>query len=153
MFLIIQDSKVLKTKTQYILDLTDEEKEELISSLDGIKHRMNELVEKFYFYFLQTKASNLFKTTDMMKQHVMFNSSIGIIIAHINHPLLLQEHLDNLILRHSHYGVSADYIDDFIESFKNALQDIFQDSDDKQFIEMWYKLITSVMSYFKTKIK
>ena len=144
---------MLKTKIQYILDLTDDEKEDLTTSLDVVKAQMDALVERFYFYFLQTKARDLFKTTDMMKQHIMFNSSIGIIIAHLNHPLLLQEHLDNLILRHSHYGVSAEYTDDFLESFEKALQDIFRDANNKRFIEMWYKLISSVMLYFKTKIK
>ena len=87
----------------------------------------------------------------MMKQHLMFTSSISIVIAHIDHPLLLQEHLDNLIIRHKHYGVIREHVDDFIESFKNAIKDILQDSY-SNVIPLWYKLITSVMMYFKDNL-
>ena len=141
---------------QALLNLSEDEKEELLTSLDLLKFQMDNLVEHFYFYLMKTNAGRLFEKTEMMKQHVMFNSSLGILIAHIDHPQLLQQHLDNLIERHSHYGVKSEHVDDFIESFKNALQDIFDDPNDstnKQYIEIWYKLIHSVMIYFKNEIK
>ena len=138
---------------QSILNLSDAEKEELMISLDLLKFQMDNLVERFYFYFMKSDAGRLFEKTDMIKQHIMFNSSLGILIAHINHPLLLQQHLDNLVLRHGHYGVKADHINNFIESFKCALQDIFDKSNTKIYVEVWYKLIHSVMQYFKNQIK
>jgi hemoglobin-like flavoprotein len=135
-----------------ILGLTDGEKEEILSSIYFLRDNLEILIKKFYSFLLHTRVGDLFKTTNMEKQYQMFHASIGVIIAHIEHPLLLQGHLDTLISKHVNYGVLSEHIDYFSESFLQALKGIFDEKKDKRIIELWYKLIMSVMNYFKSKL-
>lgn len=135
-----------------VLGITESEREELANSLDFLQGKLEILVERFYQNFLESKAGILFKNTDMDRQQIMFHQSIGVIITHIQYPEMLELHLNNIIAKHSHYGVLAVHIDDFIDSFYRALKDVFPDEADAHNVELWYKLINSVMLYFKNQI-
>ena len=137
---------------QSILGLTHQEKEVLLSTLDIFKGKMDLLVKEFYLNFLKSNAGSLFQNTDFNRQYMMFASSIGVIITHIDHPMMLKEHLNDLVQKHTHYGVLTNHVDDFIEAFHATIKDVFINDFDKQKIELWYKLINSVMLYFKDQL-
>ena len=77
----------------------------------------------------------------------MFHSSLGIIITHIEHPTLLEDHLKNLITNHGKYGVLTGDISLFIESFMNALQDIYGDLFNS-YKDIWFRVIDDIMTFF-----
>ena len=137
---------------QTILSLTESEKKELLDSIGHLIGKLDSLVKTFYEMFLKTSSGALFQNTNMERQFMMFNSSISIIISHIENPLMLKDHLDYTIKKHLHYGVKADQVDDFIASFYEALKINFPGDLDKHRVEMWYKLINSVMLYFKNQL-
>ena len=113
---------------------------------------MDFFVIRFYYYFLRTKAGLLFQHTNIQNQFKMFNSSLNVILTHITDPTLLEDHLNTLIKTHTAYGVIADHIDYFIDSFMNALKEIFTDESDVPIITIWYKVIVEIMSYFKDNL-
>ncbi len=112
---------------------------------------MDDLVEKFYNYLLKTSTGQLFKNTNMINQHGVFNSSMGIVISHIGDPESLQEQLDKLISNHSHYGITVTNLNDFGESFRKCLKDVFTGPSER-FIEVWDKIMISITNYFEIKL-
>lgn len=132
---------------QSIIELSGSDKELFLSSLPIVRNKLDEFVVNFYSYFLKTDAGRLFKETAMETQYRMFHSSLAVIITHIEHPTLLEQHLSYLISGHTKFGVLLTDIDLFINSFMQALQDIYED----QFYlykDIWYKLIKEIMDYF-----
>lgn len=113
---------------------------------------MDFLVIKFYDYFLKTDAGFLFQHTEMDHQYKMFASSLNVIITHIVSPHLLTDNLDKLIESHTHYGVSAKHIDLFIDCFMKALQEVFESDRDKLILNLWKKLLTTIMYYFRDNV-
>lgn len=135
-----------------ILGITEAERKELLVTIDSLRGKLDELIEAFYGYFLKTEAGFLFEHTDMNRQQLMFHSSIGVIITHIEHPYMLEQHLNQTITKHQAYGVTGRHVDLFIESFYKGLKDVFPDVVDKHKVEIWYKLISSVMLFFKNQL-
>lgn len=113
---------------------------------------MDFFVIRFYYYFLRTKAGLLFQHTNIEKQYQMFNSSLNVILTHIADPTLLEDHLQELIKSHVEYGVISEHIDYFIDSFMKALTELFDDESDKAILEVWNKVITDIMIYFKNDL-
>ena len=135
-----------------IIILTENERQLLQFSLPVINKNMDFLVVRFYAYLLNTKAGVLFQNTNIQNQHKMFASSLNIIITNIVNPQLVSETLDQIIKRHENYGVTANYIEDFIDSFQNALNEVFSQETDKLILRLWIKIIDSIMMYFKEQI-
>ena len=132
---------------QSIIKLSDADKDMLLSSLPIIRENLDLFVIKFYSYFLKTDAGRLFKDTAMETQYRMFHSSLGIIITHIEHPALLEDHLRHLLRNHGKYGVLTSDLDLFIDSFMEALQDIYKDQF-STYRDIWFNLINDIMVYF-----
>ena len=82
----------------------------------------------------------------------MFYSSIYLIINHIEKPDFLEDHLNDLVEKHKHFGVLVGHVDYFIGSFIKALEDIFIGDVNKQIITVWYKIIIKIMSYFEKRL-
>lgn len=110
---------------------------------------MDFLVVRFYAYLLKTKAGILFKNTNLQRQYKMFSTSLNIIITNIVNPPLVAETLDQIIQSHGKYNITNDFIEDFIDSFENALKEIFVEQTDKLILNLWIKIINSIMMYFK----
>ena len=144
--------KLIILPLETILYLNEDEKEDLFASLNFLKFQIDQVIEKFYYYFLKTDIVELFRQTNMVKQRMMFNTTLGIIISNIDNPILLQEQLDELVVSHMKYGVKPDYIDIFIDSFIKALNDSFSGSNKERYVSLWSKLITLIMDYFRIKL-
>lgn len=141
-----------KTAIDRIFYLTEIEKEDFFTSLNFLKFQMAGLTERFYYYLLKTNSLQLLKDTDMNKQRMMFTSTMGIIISQINTPSQFKQEMEKLATNHANYGLQDDNINDFIESFNKALNDIFTGPYKERFVEMWNKIIYSKMEYFRFKI-
>jgi hemoglobin-like flavoprotein len=138
--------------TLEVIQLSSAERNIFLSSLPVINKKMDFFVIRFYYYFLRTKAGLLFQHTNIEKQYQMFNSSLNVILTHIADPTLLEDHLQELIKSHVEYGVISEHIDYFIDSFMKALTELFDDESDKAILEVWNKVITDIMIYFKNDL-
>ena len=110
---------------------------------------MDFFVIRFYYYFLRTKAGLLFQHTNIENQYKMFNTSLNVILTHIADPTLLEDHLQELIKTHVDYGVITEHVDYFINSFMNSLSEVFSEESDENLLEIWHKIITEIMFYFR----
>ncbi len=135
-----------------MFDLTEHEKQLLHFSLPIINKNMDFLVIRFYHYFLETPAGVLFENTQMEKQYKMFASSLNTLITHIVSPHLLNDNLDKMILTHENYGVMSEHVDMFIDSFMKALREVFNEEKDKLILQLWKKIVTNIMTYFKDNL-
>ena len=129
--------------------LSVKEKNLFLLSLPVINRNMDFFVIRFYYYFLSKKARLLFQDSNIVEQFKMFTTSLNLILTHIADPMQLEDHLLDLIKTHVEYGVIAEHVDYFIDSFMKALTEIFSDESNNKLLEIWYKLITHVMHYFK----
>lgn len=134
------------------LSLTDHEKGLLNDSTQTLIGKLEILIERFYFYFLQSseEVANLFKNTDMLKQQNMFNVAIGAIITNIDTPVLIQNSLDQYIQKHKLYGVEAKHVEFFIDSLTKAFSEIL--ANDQETVKAWLKLFHGVMEYFRSEL-
>ena len=137
---------------QKLLTLTEQEKTDILQSISLISDKLNVLVEQFYSYFIEEspEIKRLFQNIDLTKQFNMFNISIGVIISNISNPMLIQDHLDQIIAKHSFYGVQPNHVEHFNNAFTKAMMDVY--SNNKEIVKLWLKVIHSVMLYFKNKI-
>ena len=97
--------KGLYIKLQSIAFLSEREKIIFHKSLLILKDRLDEFVNSFYGFLLQTKAAELFNLFDMEKQYKMFQVSIAILISHVDNPFMLDKHLQLVVKNHKYYGV------------------------------------------------
>ena len=113
---------------------------------------MDFFVIRFYYYFLRTKAGLLFQHTNIEQQFNMFTTSLNLVLTHITNPIQLEDYLQDLIKSHVEYGVIAEHVDYFIDSFMKALTEIFSDESNYELLKIWRKVITKVMQYFKDNL-
>ncbi len=132
---------------QSIIELSESDKDLLLSSLPIIRKKLDLFVIKFYTYFLKTDSGRLFKKTDMETQYRMFHSSLAIIFTHVENPELLEQHVNHLIKSHGNYGVGIKDVDLFVDSFMKALRDIYGESFDT-YRDIWFKIINEIMTFF-----
>ena len=137
---------------EVIKQLSSEENNILLLSLPIISKNMDFFVIRFYYYFLRTNAGLLFQQTNIENQYKMFNTSLNVILTHIADPTQLEDHLQDLIKSHVEYGVIGEHDDFFIDSFMKALSEIFSDYSAKNLLEIWYKVISEIMFYFKENL-
>ena len=132
--------------------LSIQERTILIKSLPVINGNMDFFVIRFYYHFLRTKAGLLFKHTNIEKQFKMFNTSLNIIITHIADPTQLEDHVHELVKSHAEYGIIPEHVDYFIDSFMKALKEIFPEEEDQEIVEIWHKIISEIMDYFRENL-
>lgn len=136
-----------------IESLSTKEKKIILLSLPEINKHIEFFTLRFYHYLLHTKAEVLFRNTNFESQYKMFNTALNVIITHIADPTQLEDYLLRLIQIHANFGVNSDHIDDFIVSFMKALQEIFNEEKDEIVIEIWFKVISDVMLYFRNNLQ
>ena len=126
------------------------DKQLFYESLKNIENKLNYLVQRFYFYFLQTEAGPLFRETEWDNHMKMFHVSLAFLIAHIDNPTLLNKHLSLIVENHRGYGVESKHISHFIDSFISALNEFFEEND--RIIGIWHSVIYEIMSFFNSKL-
>ena len=135
-----------------LIVLTESERQLLQFCLPKINNNIDFLISRFYFYFLKTNAGILFKHTKMGQQEKMFASALNAILTNITNPGLLEDTLEEIIAKHRDYGVLQKHIEYFVDSFMKALKDIFNTENDQYILNLWYKIISNIMGYFKDQI-
>lgn len=135
---------------QALQKLSETDKEIFYVSLVKIQHDLNNIVRRFYDYLLETDAAVLFKHTDMEKQQRMFHVSIAFIIAHVDNPAVLQNHMNMVVETHKKYGVINKYVPMFIDSLISALSE-FLDRDERAIL-IWSSIIYEIMGYFNEQL-
>lgn len=133
--------------------MAEEDKELFYASLPTIMQNLDFFVLRFYYYFFQTDAFKLFQHVKLNYQYKMFYISIKTMIAHIETPDLLEDQLDKLVSIHKSYGVTVEHVDYFINSFNQALSDIFTNQEKSETIAVWYKIIIRIMNYFEKELR
>ena len=108
-------------------------------------------MQRFYYYFLETEAGDLFRHTELEKQYKMFYVSLAFLIAHIDNPILLNEHLKLVVAKHKQFGVTNRHIPYFIDSFMSAIKE-FLDNSDNRIIEIWNSVIYEIMNVFNEQL-
>ena len=137
---------------EVIEHLSSKEKDLFLLSLPIINRNMDFFVIRFYYYFLRTKAGLSFQHTNIENQFKMFNTSLNVILSHIADSTQLDDYLQELIKAHVEYGVITEHVDYFIDSFMKALTEIFSDESNYELLEIWRKVITKVLQYFKDNL-
>ena len=132
--------------------LTTKEKSIFLNSIPIVKKNIEFFVIRFYYYFLQSKAGLLFQGTNIENQYKILNSSFNFILTQIIDESRLEEQFYKLITTHVEYKVIPEHIDDFIESFKKAFEEIFSDDSEKKYVKVWFKIISEIMLFFKTDL-
>ena len=87
----------------------------------------------------------------MEKQKKMFYVSLAFLIAHIDNPILLNEHLKLVVTKHKQYGVTSKHIPYFIDSFMSAIKETLGD-DNERIISIWNSVIYEIMSFFNEQL-
>lgn len=131
--------------------LSEVDKQKFYESLRNIETQLERLVQRFYYFFLQTEAGVLFKNTEMENHYQMFNVALAFLISHIDNPSMLNKHLELIVKNHKKYGVESKHIPFFIDSFISALKEFFDESDERV-IPIWNSIIYEIMSYFNERL-
>lgn len=135
-----------------VLNLSELERKDILESYKIIKKNQDFFVIRFYHYFFQTNAKNLFKDTKMEKQYVMFSKSLDLIISQILNPDKLFNQLKIITKSHTAYGVLVTHSPYFIDSFMQALKEIFTEKKDTDLLNLWSVLLSDLMDYFNKGI-
>ena len=137
---------------QALQKLSPHEKQQFYISLSHIEDKLEGLVERFYYFFLQTDAGILFKNTNMDTHYKMFHVTLAFLIAHIDNPVLLNEHLKLVVQKHKTYGVKSEHVFYFIDSFMMALKEFFDESDERVTF-IWNNVLYEIMSFFNEQLQ
>lgn len=134
------------------LALSEEERLLLINSIQRLMGKLDILVEKFYFYFLQSnnEIKRLFSQTDMIKQQNMFNVAIGVLITNVGNPDLIQDNLDVYVKKHLIYGVTVAHVQYFVDAITKSFSELL--INEEMILKAWIKVFYGVMEYFKSKM-
>lgn len=128
------------------------DKQIFLASLPIISKNIEFFIIRFYHYLMKTETGQLFEHADFSKQYRMFQTSLNVILTHITDTTLLDDYLLNIIKKHRAYGVLVRHTDYFTDSFMNALEEIFTDEEDYQILDVWRKVISEIMTYFKNHL-
>ena len=137
---------------QTLQKLSDSDKREFYLSISQLQHQLADVVQRFYHYFLQTEAGILFQFTEMETHIKMFQVTLAFLIAHIDNPILLNEHLKLVITKHKRYGVKEKHVPLFIDSFMSALKEFIDESNDHVLV-IWNSVIYEIMSFFNEQLR
>lgn len=127
------------------------DKQDFYISLTQIENKLEHLVQRFYYFFLQTDAGELFKNTQMENHYKMFHVALAFLIAHIDNPESLNQHLKLVVTKHKTYGVKSKHISLFVDSFMSALKEFFDESNERV-VRIWNSVIYEIMSFFNDQL-
>ena len=136
------------------LHVTEEEKQILLQSVESMLSKLEELAENFYFNFIgnNKEISELFKKTNMFKQHNMFMMSLGQIISNVDDANRVKGYLDDLIRLHRGIGVTPAHVPFFIQAFTKTIEGLFIGKDPR-LLGAWTKVIQNAMIYFSSQLE
>ena len=132
--------------------LTNDEKQELNSSLCLIADNMEQLVVHFYQNFLHEKNLKLIKQNTNESLINMFSSSLSMIISQIEHPFSIQEYFRILLMKHPDFITMMEDKNLFQQSLMNALIDVFGVNYSERLGNLWYRAVSNYINEFENYI-
>ena len=144
--------KVQEINLEIIFQFSDNERLQLQDSIIFLKKNIDFFIIRFYHHLLQTEAGSLFRNSNMENQYKMFNVSLKIILSYIEDPEKIKDYLGSMAQRHAQYGVNTEHTGLFIDSFMNAWKELFDNNYEENLFNLWYKIISEILFYFKDNL-
>ena len=141
---------VMKKEKDLFLILTNDEKEEMISSLAFLGTNFENFVIKFYEGFLASQTLKFIQNRSKEDLINMFSSALNLIITSIEQPIPLEEYMDILINKQPGFAGLIKNKELFIKSFMNALIDSFKQNYTERLGLLWYKSAFNTISQMNT---
>ncbi len=127
----------------------------LTKSLKALEEKTQLLPDRFYHHFLEhptnQEIKSLFEKSDMMKQSLMFHQSLTIIVSSIKDSHLLDQVLEDLVIRHKNYGVNYSHVQYFSSAFYKTIEELYPKDEIVKIL--WIKLINFVLSKFNEELE
>ena len=130
-------------KNELFLDVSSEEREELIASLTFLGPKLQSFVVTFYESFLAKKTLNFIQNNSKESLINMLSASLNLIISSIQQPLPLEEYLNILITNYPSFTSMMKNKDLFVSSFMNAVIYTYKKNYNERLGNLWYKAVSN----------
>jgi len=135
------------------LNFSESEKDELLSSLSVICDNLDFFLIRFYYHFLTTKACKSVQNITSENNYLRMSIFLNFIITHIENRVLVKEYLITSQYNHSEYSVLNMQTKYFIDSFLNALKELFLSEKYENLLNLWDQELRDFMSILKSEKK
>ena len=132
-----------------IFKISEEERQELTSSVSLLGLNLEQFVSNFYQHFLDQETLEFIQHHSKESLINMFSSSLNIIIAHTDESFPLGEYIDILKTQYPGISIMLQNKGLFISSFMQALVDTLKENYTDRLGYLWYKAISSFVFGFK----
>ena len=132
-----------------IFKITDEERQELTSSVPLLGLNLEKFVSNFYQHFLDKDTLEFIKHHSKESLINMFSSSLNIIIAHTDESFPTDEYINTLKVQYPGITIMLQNKGLFISSFMQAIVDTLRENYNDRLGYLWYKAISSYVLCFK----
>ena len=132
-----------------IFKITDEERQELTSSIPLLGLNLEKFVSNFYQHFLDKDTLEFIQHHSKESLINMFSSSLNIIIAHTEESFPTEEYINILKAQYPGITIMIQNKGLFISSFMEAIVDTLKENYYDRLGYLWYKAISSFVLCFK----
>ena len=123
--------------------LTNDEKQELLSSLTYIGTHFEKFVITFYEGYLHQQTVKLIRKNSKESLINMFSSAFNLIVSSIEQPIPLDDYIDILKEKHPNFEYFMMNKDLFIKGFMNALINSLKSNYNERIGMLWYKAVSN----------
>ena len=141
-----QFNNMYARKNELFLDVSSEEREELIASLSFLGPKLQSFVVTFYESYLDKKTLSFIQNNTKESLINMLSASLNLIIASIQQPLPLGEYLNIMMTNYPSFTDMMKNKDLFVSSFMNAVIYTFKTNYNERLGNLWYKAVFNFAS-------
>ena len=123
--------------------LTEDEKQELLSSLNFIGTHFERFVISFYEGYLHPQTVEFIRGNSKESLINMFSSAFNLIVSSIEQPIPLGEYTDILKEKHPKFKYFMMNKDLFVKGFMNALINSLKSNYNERIGMLWYKAVSN----------
>ena len=135
------------------MNLTTQEKNDLLNSMNELKKRNIDLSTEFYKVFLKNEeVAVLFKNVPLETQQQMFKVSLESIMFFMDKPNQVKIELLDAGHKHKRYGVKKYHLPIFKSSLLEAINSCFDGKLNTEMINLWGKAIDIIVDYLSEKL-
>jgi len=132
-----------------IFKVSDEERQELTSTVPLLGLKLEKFVSSFYEHFLEKETLHFIQHHSRDSLINMFSSALNLIIAHTEESFPIQEYIESLKTQYPGISIMMQNKGLFISSFMNAIVETLKENYTDRIGYLWYKAISSFVFYFK----
>jgi hypothetical protein len=132
-----------------IFKISDEERQELNSSLPLIGLNLEKFVSNFYQHFLEKETLEFIQHHSKESLINLFSSALNIIIAHTDGSFPLEETINIFKAQYPGITILIHHKGLFINSFMHAFIETIKENYNDRLGYLWYKAISSFIYFFK----